>query len=67
MQVLDLIPANGNDSMVDCTIAGAGHNWGLCASMLVMLQDDSKVAFVKSTLLSVVRHLQMQPHSPFYL
>lgn len=64
MQVLDLIPANANDSMVDCTIAGAGNNWGLCASMMMMLQDDTKTSFVKSTFLPVVRPMQMRPQPP---
>ena len=54
MQVLDLVAANRNDSMVDCTIPSAGGNWGICASMLMMLQDDSKATFVKSTLVNVV-------------
>ena len=64
MQVLDLIPANANDSMVDCTIAGAGNNWGLCASMMMMLLDDTKTSFVKSTFLPVVRPMQMRPQPP---
>lgn len=55
MQVLDLVAANANDSMVDCTIPVAGGNWGICASMLMMLQDDTKATFVKSTLVNVVR------------
>ena len=55
LQVLDLVAANANDSMVDCTIFGAGGNWGICASMLMMLQDDTKATFVKSTLVNVVR------------
>jgi len=55
MQVLDLVAANGNDSMVDCTLPGAGGNWGMCVSMLFMLQDDTKATFVKSTFVSVVR------------
>lgn len=55
VQVLDLVAANANDSMVDCTIPGAGGNWGMCASMLMMLQDDTKATFVKSTLVNVVR------------
>ena len=55
MQVLDLVAANANDSMVDCTIPMAGGNWGICASMLMMLQDDTRATFVKSTLVNVVR------------
>lgn len=55
MQVLDLVAANANDSMVDCTLPGAAGNWGICASMLIMLQDDTKATFVKSTLVNVVR------------
>ncbi len=55
LQVLDLVPANANDSMVDCTIPNAGRNWGVCTSMLMLLQDDTKTNFVKSTLVNVVR------------
>ena len=50
--------------MVDCTIAGAGNNWGLCASMMMMLQDDTKTSFVKSTFLPVVSPMQMRPQPP---
>lgn len=63
-QVLDLVAANGNDSVVDCTIPGAGMRWGMCASMLMMLQDDTKTTFVKGTLGAVVKlthsHLPLQ-------
>ena len=55
LQVLDLVAANANDSMVDCTLPNAGGNWGICASMLMLLQDDTKATFVKSTLVNVVR------------
>lgn len=49
-----MVPANKNDSMVGCTIPAAGPNWGMCASVLMMLQDDTRTTFVNSTLVNAV-------------
>jgi hypothetical protein len=53
-QVLDVVPANDNDSMVGCAIPAAGPSWGMCASVLMMLQDATKTTFVNSSFVNVV-------------
>ena len=50
-----MVPANSNDSMVDCTIPSANGKMGVCVSMLVLLLDDTRTPFVTSTLTNVVR------------
>ncbi len=54
IQVLTMVPANSNDSMVDCTIPQASGKMGVCVSMMVMLLDDTRTSFVTTSLDNVV-------------
>ena len=53
-QVLSIVPANSNDPMVNCTIPQASGKMGVCVSMMVLLLDDTRTSFVKTSLDNVV-------------
>lgn len=53
-QLLYMVPANGNDSVVDCTIQQANGKMGVCINMLILLLDDTRLPFLNSTFVDMV-------------
>jgi hypothetical protein len=55
LQVLYMVQANVNDSVVDCSIPAAAGRMGLCVNALLLLLDDTRLNWLNSTLTDVVR------------
>ena len=54
MQVLYMVPANANDSVVGCTIPTGTGRMGLCVNVLFLLLDDTRLPWLNATLVDVV-------------
>jgi hypothetical protein len=62
LQVLYMVQANANDPVVPCNIPQADGKMGLCANILFMLLDGTRLSFVNSTFANLVRHFLVHHH-----
>ena len=53
-QMLYMVQANANDSVVGCTIPAGVGRMGLCVNMLFLLLDDTRLPWLNATLVNVV-------------